>query len=115
MKKVSVIVPCYQLKQMWLERLFHSLEKQTIGFKELEIIFVVDASPDDTFARLKIYEEMYSENILLINSEKKVGPGGARSLGIQYASGEYVAFLDQDDWVEPCMYEHLYEKAKAYD
>ena len=56
MKKVSVIVPCYKLKEEWLERLFHSLKQQTIGFENLEIVFVVDASPDDTFERLKCYE-----------------------------------------------------------
>lgn len=115
MKKVSIIVPCYQLKQEWLDRLFYSLERQTIGLKELEIIFVIDASPDDTFHRLQLYEEKWKENVLLVNCEEKVGPGGARSLGIQYSAGEYVAFVDQDDWVEPTMYEHLYEKALRYD
>lgn len=98
-----------------MERIFYMLQKQTIGFEYMEIICVVDASPDDTFDRLKQYEEQYEENVLLVNCNEKVGPGGARTLGIHYASGEYVAFVDQDDWVEPCMYEHLYRKAKKYD
>lgn len=115
MKKVSVVVPCYQMKDEWMERLFHSLEKQSLGIEQLEIVLVVDASPDDTFQRLKAYEEKWEEHVLLINCDKKVGPGGARTLGIQYATGEYVAFMDQDDWVEPYMYEHLYEKAVSYD
>lgn len=115
MKKVSVIIPCYRMKEEWIERIFYMLPKQTIGLEHLEIICVVDASPDDTFDRLKRYEEQYKENVLLVQCNEKVGPGGARSLGIQYASGEYVAFMDQDDWVEPCMYGHLYRKAKEYD
>ena len=115
MKKVSVIIPCYRMKEEWIERIFYMLPKQTIGLEHLEIICVVDASPDDTFDRLKRYEEQYEDNVLLVQCNEKVGPGGARSLGIQYASGEYVAFMDQDDWVESCMYGHLYRKAKEYD
>lgn len=115
MKKVSVVIPCYCMQDIWIERLIRCLSGQTIGFEHLEIVFVVDASPDDTFARLKKQETLYPDNIMLIDSGEKVGPGGARSLGIQYATGEYIAFMDQDDWVEPCMYAHLYEKAIAYD
>lgn len=115
MKKVSVVIPCYCMKDEWMQRLVHSLEKQTIGMEDLELIFVIDASPDDTFERLQCYEEKYSRSIMLVNCEQKVGPGGARTLGIEYASGEYIAFMDQDDWVESCMYEHLYEKAVQYD
>lgn len=103
------------MQDEWIERLLRCLLGQTIGIENIEIIFIVDASPDDTFARLKDYEEQYPDTMLLINSEEKLGPGGARSLGITYSSGEYIAFLDQDDWVEPCMYAHMYEKAKAYD
>lgn len=114
-KKVSVVVPCYKLKQEWLERLFASIYNQTIGFASLEVIFVVDASEDDTFERLQKLEQQYEENVLLINCEEKVGPGGARTLGIQYASGEYISFVDQDDWIEEEMYAHMYEKAAEYD
>ena len=115
MKKVSVIIPCYCIKNEWLGRLFLSLERQSIGFENIEVIFVIDASPDDTFERIEKLENTYPESIMIVNCEEKVGPGGARTLGIQYASGEYVAFLDQDDWVEPCMYQHMYEKAVAFE
>lgn len=115
LKKVSVVIPCYCIQDEWIERLMYCLTRQTIGFGSLEIVFVVDASPDDTFLRLKVQEELYPENIVLIDSAAKLGPGGARSLGIQYATGEYIAFMDQDDWIEPCMYEHLYEKAAQHN
>lgn len=115
MAKISVVVPCYLMKEEWLKRLMNSLLNQTIGFENIEAVFVVDASPDDTLARLKNYEQQYPDNILIVNCEEKVGPGGARSLGISYSSGEYIAFIDQDDWVEPYAYEHMYEKAVEYD
>lgn len=114
MKRVSAIIPCYCLKEEWLERLFHSIEHQVMGMEWIEVVFVVDASPDDTLERLKKYEEKYPDDVLIINSDEKMGPGGARSLGISYASGEYVAFIDQDDWIEPCMFAHMYQKAKEY-
>lgn len=115
MKKVSVVVPCYCTKREWIERLFHSMQKQTLGRDNIEIIFVVDASPDHTFEMLQEYEAMSPENVMIVNCDEKVGPGGARTIGITYASGEYVAFVDQDDWVEQCMYEHMYQKAILYD
>ncbi len=74
--KVSVIIPCYCLRQEWLERLFHSLEHQTLGMEHMEIVFVVDASPDDTVVRLKTYEAKYPDNILIVECKEKVGPGG---------------------------------------
>lgn len=113
-KYVSVIIPCYLTRQQWIRRIFEDMERQTIGFHNLELVLVVDASPDDTFERLKEYERRHEEDVVLVNSADKIGPGGASSLGIQYASGKYVAFMDQDDWVEPCMYAHLYEKAEEY-
>lgn len=115
MKKVSVVVPCYCAKREWIERLFHSIQRQTLGMDNIELIFVIDASPDNTFEMLQEYEAMSPENVMIVNSDEKVGPGGARTIGITYASGEYISFVDQDDWLEPCMYEHMYQKAIMYD
>ncbi len=112
-KKISVIVPCYKTKTEYLDRLMDSLINQTIGLEHMEIFLIDDGSPDNTFALLKQYEEMYPDVICLIHYEENHRPGYARTLGIQSASGEYVAFADQDDWVEYTMYEELYEKAVA--
>ena len=115
MKKVSIVIPCYKYKQLWMDRLFDSVVHQSIGMEQLEIICVIDASPDDTFERLKVYEEHFPASIMIVNVCNKIGPGGARTIGLNYSSGEYVAFLDQDDCVEYCMYDKLYHKAKEYD
>lgn len=94
-----------------------SVEKQTIGIETLEIILVNDASTDNTLEKLKEWEKLYPENILVITYEENLRQGGARNVGMQYATSEYIGFLDADDWIEPDMYETLYEKTihKKYD
>lgn len=113
-KKISVIIPCYKSKKEYMDRLMDSLLHQTIGLENMEIFLIDDGSPDDTFALLKEYEEQYPEQICLIHYEENRKPGYARTLGIQCANGEYVAFADQDDWIEYTMYEEFYDKAKEF-
>ena len=67
MKKVSVIVPCYRLKQEWLERLFHSLEKQTIGIEELEIIFVISNDSHKIILQIQKEKELKSIQQIISN------------------------------------------------
>lgn len=71
MKKVSVIIPCYNATK-WLPKCFLTLVSQTIGMSELELIFVDDASTDDgaTYAMLQEFERAYPEQILVIYLEK---------------------------------------------
>ena len=99
MKKVSVIIPCYNATK-WLPKCFLTLVSQTIGMSELELIFVDDASTDDgaTYAMLQEFERAYPEQILVIYLEKNMRQGGARNIALQYASGEYIAFVDADDF-----------------
>lgn len=106
--KVSVIVPCYNAEQ-FLPRCLDSLINQTL--EEIEIICVNDASPDNGIAILRDYEARYS-NVLVVDLEENVRQGGARNRGIEIARGEYIAFVDADDWVEFDMYEKLYVKAR---
>ncbi len=115
MFKISVIIPCYKVEQAWFERIFRTLQLQTIGFENLQIICVVDASPDDTYERLLAFEKQFPDNLLVINCATNIGPGGARNLAMEYAQGEAIAMLDSDDWVEPAAYEHMYEKLIRYD
>jgi glycosyltransferase involved in cell wall biosynthesis len=112
--KVSVIIPCYCVEP-YIDRCVQSLIHQTIGLENLELIFINDASPDSTLDILLSYEKKYSESILVINSEVNLKQGGARNLGIQYASGDYIGFVDGDDWVELTMFEKLYKKAEEYN
>lgn len=114
MKYISVIVPCYNGVK-YLDRCIKSLLEQTIGYKHLEMIFINDASTDNTLELLLDYEKKYEDDIIVINCEKNGRQGTARNIGIKYASCEYIAFLDQDDWLDPTMYEKLYRKAKELD
>lgn len=116
MKKVSVIIPCYNATK-WLPKCFLSLVEQTIGIEELELIFVDDASTDDgkTWELLQQFEQAYPESILILQLEENMRQGGARNVALQYASGEYVAFVDADDFVTNDYLEKVYSKAKSED
>ena len=107
--KVSVIVPCYNVEKL-LPKCLDSLVNQTLT--DIEIICVNDASPDNGIAILRDYEARYP-NIRVIDLKKNVCLGGARNRGMEIARGEYIAFVDSDDYVEPDMYEKLYTRAQA--
>ena len=112
--KISVIVPVYNTEK-YLNECLNSLVNQTI-YKELEIICINDASTDNSLKILEGYEKQY-ENLIVINSNVNKKQGGARNLGIMRATGEYLGFVDSDDFVDLEMYEKLYNEAikKDYD
>lgn len=116
MKKISVIIPCYNVTK-WLPKCFLSLVNQTIGIENLELIFVNDASTDDnaTWNMLVEVERAYPESIIIIDLPENKRQGGARNEGLKYASGEYISFVDADDWVEDNLYEKVYSCAKMHD
>lgn len=109
--KVSVIVPVYNC-EAFLPACIDSLRAQTI--ESLEMIFVCDGSPDHSLAVLREYEKKDSR-IRVIAFEKNRGVSAARNAGIDAARGEYVIFCDGDDWIEPQMYQRLYDMAKEHD
>jgi len=108
MPKISVIVPVYNV-EIYLARCLDSLLNQTL--KEIEIIVVNDGSTDNSGEILKLYEKKYPNRIKVLNKENG-GLSDARNYGIPYATGEYIAFIDSDDYIEPEMYEKMYQKAK---
>ena len=112
MKKVSIIIPCYNAVSC-IDGCIRSIVSQTMPMKDMEIILVNDASTDDTLAKLCEWEEKYPESILVVHCEENGKQGKARDIGMQYATGEYIGFMDDDDWIEPDMYESLYTKATA--
>lgn len=116
MKKVSVIIPCHNATQ-WLPQCFLSLVKQTIGIENLELIFVDDASTDEgkTWEMLGEFERAFPESIMVIHLEENLRQGGARNVAIQYASGEYLAFVDADDFVAEEYLEKTYNRAVETD
>ncbi len=115
-KKVSVIIPCFNATK-WLPKCFLSLVQQTIGMEALELIFVNDASTDEgkTWEMLMEFERAYPDSVAIIDLPENRRQGGARNEGLKYASGEYIAFVDADDWVLLDIFEKVYEKAKKLD
>ncbi len=114
MKKVSTITPCYNGTK-YLRNCWESLKNQTIGIENMECIFVDDCSTDGTWEILREIEGEYPENVIVIQLPVNRRQGGARNEALQYASGEYLQFLDQDDWLEETALEELYTLAKEKD
>lgn len=108
MPKVSVIVPVYNVEK-YITRCLTSLVNQTID--DLEIILVNDGSKDNSEQIIRQFKKDY-KNIIYVKKENG-GLSSARNFGLIYATGEYVAFLDSDDYVDRTLYQKMYEKAKA--
>lgn len=104
---VSVIVPIYNVEQ-YLRRCLETLVNQTL--QSLELILVNDGTKDNSMEIVREYEKKYS-NIVVLDKENG-GLSSARNAGLQIARGEYVAFVDSDDYVLPEMMEELYHNAK---
>lgn len=111
MKKISVIVPVYNVEQ-YIEKCLISLVNQSI--KDIEIIVVNDGSPDNSQKIIDKYVKKYPK-IIKSYIKENGGLSDARNYGVNKSSGEYIAFLDSDDWVEIDMYKEMYEKAKTKD
>lgn len=108
MIKVSIIVPVYNV-EAYLAKCLDSLVNQTL--KEIEIIVVNDGSPDNSKKIIDTYSNKY-DNIHAFDKENG-GLSDARNFGIKKAKGEYIAFVDSDDYVDTSMYEKMYNKAKS--
>lgn len=106
--KVSVIVPVYNVEK-FIDKCLNSLVKQSL--KEIEIIVVNDGSPDNSQKIIDKYVKKYPEKVQSFIKENG-GQGSARNIGIVKAKGEYISFVDSDDFVEKDMYKKLYNKAK---
>lgn len=111
-KKVSVIIPAYNAEK-YIEQCVNSVIYQT--YKRVEIIIVNDGSEDKT---LEILEKLKlsDERIIIINQDNK-GPSAARNAGLRRCTGEYIFFLDSDDWIVSTCIEELIniEKQKNVD
>ena len=108
--KISVVVPIYNCEK-YLEQCLNSILNQT--FKDFEIICVDDGSTDISVKILKEFANKDSRMILL--SQKNSGAGVARNRGLHYAKGEYLYFLDSDDFIEPSLLEKMYNKIVLED
>ena len=106
--KVSVIVPIYNTEK-FLRKCIESIVNQTL--EEIEIILINDGSTDNSHIVCEEYSRKYPKKIRYINN-KNIGCSATRNLGISLAKGEYIAFVDSDDYIEQEMYQEMYEKAK---
>ncbi len=109
MKKVSIIVPVYNTKESYLRKCIESLINQTID--EIEIIIIDDGSREECAQICDEYGLKY-KNVQVIH-QKNQGQGMARSNGLNLASGEWIMFVDSDDWVENNICEKLLVEAKS--
>ncbi len=109
-KKVSVIIPVYNV-ELYLKKCLDSIINQTL--KDIEIIVVNDGSPDNSQKIIDEYKKKDKRIVSLI--KENGGQGSARNLGLKKASGEYIAYIDSDDWLDSNMLERLYEKAVMKD
>lgn len=99
-EKISIIIPCYNVESR-VGKCLDSILNQTLKAAELEIICVDDKSTDATVSVLMEYEAKYSEQIMLVLLEENGKQGNARNVGMTYASGEYIFFVDSDDAIAP--------------
>ena len=106
MIKISVIVPVYNAEK-YLKKCLDSVLNQTL--KDIEVICIDDGSSDSSFEILKKYS--YNDDRVVIISQDNSGPAKTRNKGIELATGEYLTFVDSDDWIELDALEKLYDNA----
>lgn len=105
---VSVIVPIYKTER-YLKRCLDSLVNQTL--QNIEIILINDASPDASNMIIEDYRVRYPDKFVYVCLEQNKGPGNARNIGVQKAQGQYIMFVDCDDYVDCAICEKMYNKA----
>ena len=107
MPKISVIVPVYNVEE-YLDVCLDTIIMQT--FKDFEVICVDDGTQDSSGEILDKYA-LFDKRIKVIHQENK-GLSGARNTGVEAANGEYIMFVDSDDYISPLMLENLYKNVK---
>ena len=111
MIKLSIIVPVWNVED-YIGKCLDSLVNQTL--KDIEIIVVNDDSPDNSQAIIDEYVKKYPQKIKSYIKENG-GQGSARNLGLKYAKGEYISFVDSDDYLDKNFARDMYETAKKDD
>ena len=109
--KLSIIVPVFNMAaDHKLEYCLDSLVGQTIT--DYEIIAVDDCSTDESWTILQGYEKRFPEKFRAVHSEENRHQGGAKNIGLKMAQGDWIGFIDSDDWITPDMYERLLKRAE---
>ena len=103
--KISVIIPVYNVEK-YLAECIESILNQT--FNDIEILIIDDCSTDNSYKIMEEYAKKDSR-IVLYHNENNVGVSKTRNIGLDNAKGEYIAFVDSDDYVAPDFLRILYE------
>lgn len=109
MTKVSIIIPVYNTDK-YLRNCLDSILAQTMT--NYEIILVDDHSTDNSYNIMRSYEQYNPKVIKVIRTNKNSGPGTARNLGLSLANGDYISFVDSDDYLAKDMIEKMYLNCK---
>ena len=108
---ISIIMPCYNTEK-YIEKTLQSLYDQS--FQDFEIVFINDGSTDNTMLYIKECKDKLGERVKIIDKENE-GQSKARNVGLNEADGEYIVFLDSDDYIANDYLETLYNATKAKD
>ncbi|MCI6191164.1 MAG: glycosyltransferase [Clostridium sp.] len=107
---VSIIIPVYNVEE-YIEECLKSILNQT--YKDIELLIVDDGSTDNSIKIIKRYESKFEK--IKIFTQKNKGASEARNLALKYAIGEFILFIDSDDFLEPTMIEKMVNKAEKYN
>ena len=110
MTKISVIIPVFNTEK-YIEKCINSILSQS--FSDIEVICINDGSTDSSLEILSQY--LSKDSRVKIINQNNQGAGYSRNIGIENASGEYLAFIDADDWIDEYFLEKAYSAAKKYD
>lgn len=109
-EKITIVIPIYNVEE-YIEKCLQTVLNQT--YKNLEIILINDGSTDGSENKCKKIMEKDNRTILISTSNR--GVSSARNIGIEKATGDYIIFIDADDWIELNMIEELYKNIKKHD
>ena len=111
---ITVICPTYNCEK-YIQRTINSIINQTIGFENIELIFVDDCSTDSTKNIIAEYSKEYKNIVPFFLKENHGFPGFGRNLGIKKSKSEYIMFIDNDDEYSPEYCEKMYNTIKFFD
>ncbi|MBS6600274.1 MAG: glycosyltransferase family 2 protein [Clostridium sp.] len=107
---VSIIIPVYNVEE-YIEECLKSILAQT--YKDIELLIVDDGSTDNSLGLIREYENKFKK--IRIFTQQNKGVSEARNLALNYVSGEFVLYIDPDDFLEPNMIEKMVNKAEKYN
>ena len=112
---LSVITPCFNADIPMLERAFKSLRDQTLGFENIEWIIVSHNSAGETTERIIAMTNTYQNVSVHVLKDENKTPSAPRNYGLGKASGDYIGFLDADDWFEPEVFKEALGRIQETD